>query len=260
MIKSDLTQAIRENVISHGYDEHVCTNVFSNILDALHIESIINVAPAHQMAQPYQQIEHIFLGGYEVTSEIILCNRNVGLYIYHDELSRVDTWEFVGEHIGAMLHGEIMDDIYVNGGVLDFRLDVEDDSPAELVEKLWKAAISAKDKFEWVMMYDKWILPTDVVNVILPFLYESNMFQPAHNGGGSGLYPLGNYQGIEIFCSYNNTVALLCYKGGDNDAGEVLMPYTMTIEPSPEFCGYRLELIYGLKNIIPDYFVSLQVR
>jgi len=259
-MRTELKQAMRENIISHGYDEHVCTNVFSNILDALHIESIISVAPAHQMAQPYQQMEQISMCMYEVTSEVILCNRNVGLYIYQDELSRVDTWKFVGEHIGAMLHCEIMDDIYVNGGVLDFRLDVEDDTPAELVEKLWKAATSSKDKFGWAMMFDKWILPTDVVTAILPFLYESNGFQPTQHGGGAGLYLIGNYQGIEIFCSYKNTVALLCYKGSENNAGEVLMPYSMSIEDAPEFCGHRLELIYGLKNLNPDFFVSLQVR
>jgi len=260
MIKSVLTQAIRENVISHGYDEHVCVNVFSNIIDALHVDNIISVAPAHQMAQPYQQLEQISMTLYEVISNVILCNRNVGLYIYHDELMLADTWEFVGKHIGAILHREIMDDIYLNGGVLNFRLDLEDDSPLEIINKLREATTSSKNKFGWAMMFDKWILPTDVIDAILPFLYDSFGFQPSQIGGGSGLYPIGNYQGIEIFCSYTNTVALLCYKDSENNAGEVLMPYTMTIEDSPEFCGYRIELIYGLKNINPDFFVSLQVR
>lgn len=264
MIEWELAQAMRNNIREHGYEGRCGINVFDFIMRCLNVDAFINIIHANQMAQPYCRQVQISRGMWEIVSEVILCNRSIGLFVYQDELHHMDTLEYVGQKIGRQLQCEVMDNIYVNGGVFDFRLDTEDDSPDVLMDKLWKASLSQMDKTECVMMYDKWILPHKVVDVLLPYLYSGGYFVPNDNDADcpnpTDTVLLGTYKGIKLYESHRNTVAILCYYGGKNDAGCVLVPYLMKTEPDAEFCGYRLELIYGLENLHPDYFVSLQVR
>jgi len=243
--------------LSYSQNTYTGDTILRKFLNCLCYRNIINVVCASTPKVEISYVERFNLTELNYKTVKILCDKKISFVIDRNFLlenyQMADT--IVEYEFADIMTAKISDSIYENSIKPNFRIDITDNAD-DVLQKLWLAAEISGD----VMLPDirnKWILPVDLAVKLFPIFRQNPKFNTELYLGD--VNKLGNYRGVDIFVSYRNTVALLCYKGYDNkDSGMVFSPFIARTKQSPD--GKRIEIVYGMELIEPSYFVSLQIR
>jgi len=231
-------------------------DILDDFLDKLVLQDVVGVIGTPSRNVELQYVERNNVKDLNVKSFKMTCDKLLTVMIGNDYLFyEKDTIKgvIIPEFVDTISY-KISNLIYENSIKPNFRLDLVESSD-DLLEKLWLAAETNGD----VMMPDvrnKWILPIDLAEKLFPIFTHTGII---NNGCSGDIIKIGTYKGVDLYSSYQNTVALLCYKGYNNmDSGLIFAPYV--IRTSDVLSCKKVELVYGMKEFSSSYYVSLQVR